>query len=788
MVSTSELVSTRQNSVPSMSPDTTSEEDCVGAWFQTEAIVHNECTCWSGIDGAQLTTCVRHDHTANVDLQPAMKTTHGMNVNHLKQLPHHLPNCCAIGDDTVESEITVIESSDVDAQCNCRAPQESCRESEFISNVGQYSRRRNMDKDRSHTAFTDDCLRLPEEIGKLPYDISYDMDYDKLNMETQPVLHDDIYRSDSVMRYKSDFESTQNDSGVLEDSSPSVKAVDQSENSTSDLDLTDVVPDRCLFDVTAEGQGHGSEATCRSAAELVQVKNVADKDHVTDESYISSDAVKIPAETPAGESETDGHENESVTSEEKSPGMKHEGRKGVTVGDESESAKTRVEIRQGSHDSEAVVGVKHEAMIGVDVESESEHCSKRESGNDVVSSRGEQEYESTHEATHEAMITDATTNNEHANKTESGNVASRNQDDVKHNVVIMLDIETESRLACKTASDDVVDSSTHGEVKVSVALDVETESGHACKATGETDIKTESEHACKATSETDVKTESEHACRATESELVRLEIVHDEINSDKQVVQTENKGALVKCVQSGLHVFVDETHKEKDVDDVICAKHSCDETQKSISVEQDGDYDTVVTSSGPCPCVTHGDTAKRICETDDTCPFGDNDKSPSEISPGDNHADADAERVDNSDTGVSRSRQPIADEEDRLQRDILPDNVETIDSCDLGPSHGDSDKRCVGETETETEMCCPSVLHGGKIDTLTEAVDNQVKDGDTARPSDVVSPPDVQSDRPLREMVNVDLFVQVHSDLMLLLLMEDGVATHEEMVTDLVRA
>ena len=235
----------------------------------------------------------------------------------------------------------------------------------------------------------------------------------------------------------------------------------------------------------------------------------------------------------------------------------------------------------------------------------------------------------------------------------------------------------------------------------------------------------------------------------------------------------------MKCVQSGLHVFKDETHKEKDVDDVICAKHSCDETEKSISVEQDGDYDTVVTSSGPCPCVTHGDTAKRICETDDTGPFGDNDKSPSELSPGDNHA----ERGDNSHTGVSRSRQAIACKEDRLQWDILPGTVETIDSCDLRPSHGDSDKRCV-----ETEMCCSSVLHGGKIDTLTDADDNQVDDGDTARQSDVVSPPDVQSDRPLHEMVNVDLFVQTHSDLMVLLLMEDGVATHEEKVTDLVRA
>ncbi|KAK2174940.1 hypothetical protein NP493_765g01074 [Ridgeia piscesae] len=178
-----------------------------------------------------------------------------------------------------------------------------------------------MDKDRSHTAFADDCLRLPEEIGNLPYDISYDMDYDKLNMETQPLLHDDISRSDSVMRRKSDFESTQNDSGVLEDCSPSVKAVDQSENSTSDLDLTDVVPDRCLFDVAAEGQGHGSEATCRSVAETVQVKKVAGEE---EETYMLSDAVEIPAETPARTSETDGHENESVKSEEKSPIMKYE--------------------------------------------------------------------------------------------------------------------------------------------------------------------------------------------------------------------------------------------------------------------------------------------------------------------------------------------------------------------------------------------------------------------------------------------------------------------------------
>ncbi|KAI0212137.1 hypothetical protein LSAT2_002950 [Lamellibrachia satsuma] len=861
---TPETLSARPEFVPSMSPGTTSEEECAGSCFQTQADVHNECTCHSVTDVSQLNPlavgpCTQHDNTSSINLESSSAivargvlckisqehTTQAMNTDLQKRTPGQLPRYCATDVETIESNASVTESRhpDVVAQDSCETPPpEPYRgEPEFISRSTQYTQSRGMDS--SHATVTDDCLRLQEEIGNMPYDISYDMHYDKVDVETQPSYTDDICRTHSSIQHKSDFILTQNDSGVLEDSSsPSVRIIDLSEDSTSDLDDTDGGTGSSLCCAIAETHGDSSGNSCHdtSVAETVQVKtavvedcctaatheaaitaDVTESEHasktesesdvkvgnqddviheVTHQAVITANAESEHASKTEGENDVEGRNHDD---------LKHEATITVVVETESENVEAEKENRnmnveselrsdsendfEGGNQDDVKHEATHEAAITVDVESE--HASKTENEHDVEVRK----YDATLEATFTVSVETESEHVEAEKENRNMNVESElgsdsendfegeTQDDVKHEATheAAITVDVESEHASKTENENDVEVRKHdATLEDTITVVVETESEHVEAENEnrnmniESELRSDSENDFEGGQQDDVKHKSTTTIDAksetsktdseinvkTESEHIKLKTAHDIAMDDQgKIAKTESKDAVVKVVEAVVleeceSYVKSEIHKEADNVEDICTKCGSEET--------DG------RSSG-----------SRNYGMGDTCYLGDCDRCPSEMPHNDDNLTS-TERSEMRHPEVSHgdSKCAVVDQSDRLHQKMLHSNSDT----EL--SHGDSDNTCIGKAE----ICHPCELHGDIVNTLTETDDMQDLDSlnssDTVPYSDVVSLPGVQRDRPSEEMVNVDLYVQTNCDLMLLLLMEDGVTSHEETVTDVWRA
>ena len=539
-----------------MSPGTTSEEECAGSCFQTQADVHNECTCHSVTDVSQLNPlavdpCTQHDNTSSINLESSSaivargvlckisqeQTTQAMNTDLQKRTPGQLSRYCATDVETIESNASVTESrhTDVVAQDSCETPPpEPYRgEPEFISRSTQYTQGRGMDS--SHATVTDDCLRLQEEIGNMPYDISYDMHYDKVDVETQPSYTDDICRTHSSIQHKSDFILTQNDSGVLEDSSsPSVRIIDHSEDSTSDLDDTDGGTGSSLCCAIAETHDDSSGNSCHdtSVAETVQVKTAVVEDCCT--------------------------------------------------------------------------AATHEAAITADV-TESEHANKIESESDVKV--GNQD-DVIHEVTHQTVIT-ANAESEHASKTEGENdVEGRNHDDLKHEATITVVAESEhveaekenrnmsveSELRSDSENDfeggnqdDVKHEATH-----EAAITVDVESEYASKTENEHDVEVRKHDATlEATFTVSVETESEHV--EAEKENRNMNVESERRSDSENDFEGENQDDVKHEAthQAAITVDVESEHasKTENEHDVEVRKHDATlEATFTVSVEPESEH------------------------------------------------------------------------------------------------------------------------------------------------------------------------------------------------------
>ena len=635
---TPETLSARPEFVPSMSPGTTSEEECAGSCFQTQADVHNECTCHSVTDVSQLNPlavgpCTQHDNTSSINLESSSaivargvlckisqeQTTKAMNTDLQKRTPGQLPRYCATYVETIESNASVTESRhpDVVAQDSCETPPpEPYRgEPEFISRSTQYTQGRGMDS--SHATVTDDCLRLQEEIGNMPYDISYDMHFDKVDVETQPSYTDDICRTHSSIQHKSDFILTQNDSGVLEDSSsPSVRIIDHSEDSTSDLDDTDGGTGSSLCCAIAETHDDSSGNSCHdtSVAETVQVKTAVVEDcctAATHEAAITADVTESEhANKIESESDVKVGNQDDVIHE-----VTHQ--TVITANAESEHAsKTEGEndVEGRNHDD-----LKHEATITVVAESEHVEAEKENRNMSVESelrSDSENDFEGgnqddvKHEATHQAAIT-VDVESEHASKTEGENdVEGRNHDDLKHEATITVVAESEhveaekenrnmsveSELRSDSENDfeggnqdDVKHEATH-----QAAITVDVESEHASKTENENDVEVRKHDATlEDTITVVVETESEHveAEKENRNMSVESELRSDSENDFEGGNQDDVKHEATH--QAAITVDVESEHasKTENEHDVEVRKHDATlEATFTVSVETESEY------------------------------------------------------------------------------------------------------------------------------------------------------------------------------------------------------
>ena len=897
---------------PVTSMDTTSEDECAGTSFQTEALVHSECTC-HGTDASHVNTttvrsCVQHGSTGVTFPEP--KTTRASNTG----LPAGLlAECCA----------TVIVNESV--QTDTKRPVVVAKDGTLSPNraeLGTVSRSRQYTQchanNSSHANIEpDNSVGLSEVIGNMLYDISYEMRCDKLNLEDQTSYRDDRIRSGIP-----DFVSMQNDSGVLDDSSPGVKIVDNLENSTSDFDLTDG------GNVVAMDDSSETSGCCVGGVEDVQ--KVVSEDNFTHDfstsSVVDADTMLFVAlrnsATTANTTpttimtmdESGGLVSGNYCAEGKYVATEHSNRKecvnenvnmnvegeqghserrqdGVKLVETCDAARLVVDsesVHKTENESDAEIAFKdgmkneaiHEATSTMDVETRTESAVKIDSENcGVVRNQDDMK--------HEATI-NADVENENTGKTESNvemesetNVVEVEQDgDVKLVAIMAKDVETESECGCKPRSESDIGVTDKDDMKYkatisrgdetesvcktehednvsedkddtrcdsTIAVYVETESEQACKTESENsvdigqdddvrheigisvndidvrnqgDMKREtiiskgvdSEHVCRTESETDdeidrqeetrkaviamdVETENVHVCQTgsennvdkddmkhettmdiegkpanarTESENIKLQTDDESVKRDSgKVVQGEKSYAAVNCMEAIGCKGCDLHNKTELVIEVIedCCTKCSEETDGSSSVEHSQDK-VSVTINEPYAQRTHGDT--DICHPE----LFLGDMRHSEMSP------SDCDMLSTEKRDICHPVVSPGDSKQELHNDTYRDD----NNATVNRNSSHEDNRCVDGTE----LCRPGVLREGGGNTLLQTEDKRVSDGDTVTQSDVESPSHVPSDRPTCDLVNLDLYVQAESDVMLLLLMEDGVTSHEETVTDVV--
>ena len=489
---------------PVLSMDTTSEEEFTGTSFQTEALVHSECTCHgtdaSLVNATTVRSCVQHDSTGVTFPEP--KTTRDSN----EDLPAGLlAECCA----TVIVNESVQTDTDVVAQ-DVRISSPNRPELDSGSRSRQYTQCHANNSSHANVE-PDNSVGLSEVIGNMLYDINYEMRCDKLNLQDRTSYRDDRIRSDVP-----DFVSTQNDSGVLDDSSPGVKIVDNLENSTSDFDLTDG------GNVVAMDDSSETSGCCVGGVEDVQ--KVVSEDNFTHDfstsSVVDADTMLFVAlrnsATTANTTpttimtmdESGGLVSGNYCAQGKYVATEHSKRKECV----NENVNMNLENNRGGDSKHVQDGVKpvemcEAASVVVD-ENESLHTTESETDAEVARQDDVKD-----KAIHEATM-DVETGIAGEIDSENGNIV-RNKDNMKHEATINADVENEN--TGKTESNVEMESKTNvveveqdGDVKLAatIAKDVETESECGCKPRSESECgckpRSESECGCKPRSESDI--------------------------------------------------------------------------------------------------------------------------------------------------------------------------------------------------------------------------------------------------------------------------------------------
>ena len=608
-------------SSPVMSMDTTSEEECAGSSFQTEAIVHSECTCHSATDASYVRSCVQHDNTGVTFLEP--KTTRASNAD----LPAGLlAECCAT--------VTVSEPVQTDTKRPGVVVQDGCTMSPELGSVSrsrQYTQCHAINSSHAKPNIEpDNSVGLSEVIGNMLYDISYEMRCDKLNLEDQT-----SYRGDRIRSDVPDFASMQNDSGVLEDSSPGVKIVENLENSTSDFDLTDggnaVATDDC------------SEVCGWYVGGVENSEKVPPEDHLTHDSSTSSvvdtDTMLLAASTNSATTAdittttTTANTTTLTMDESGRVGSKSDNAEDKYVATEhscskvnvSETINMNVGSNQRADSKHMPDGVKlvetREAASVVVVESENVH--KTESDAEVV-----RVDDMKNEAKHEATIE---TETESAAEIDSENgIVVRNQDGVKHEATISADVENQHTDKTESESDVVIgnkDDTRHGSPHEGViGVDVERESETNVFEVQQYD---ESECACTPGSESDIDVtnlndmkreatigrgvECEHVCRAeNESDVIetKYDTKHEPViavcveTESEQTCKTESEN----CVVVGQH---DDVKHERGIAVNDIAVRNQGDTKREATISKGVDSEHV--------CQTESETDVEIDRQDEAC-------------------------------------------------------------------------------------------------------------------------------------------------------------------------